>query len=412
MRTLEVRKSNKPSGVIGIIGHVGVGHVHSHMGFVQDDSGGFAVATSLLKRALPVNSHIRAVECDIARGAVTVVTEDGGTGTAASRRGLTPSEAALMRAAVGKDAVFTQSIAVSSFGRMYSQGVTETPVAFQTAIARALVDTFVRKYPESVHVVPEDLPGTAGRVLGTVVEIEGIPVSLLAVVNAGEGGLGPNEDLEGNVALGAKRELMRSLSLPSLPTIVIEGKMFVPKVSETVETNTFWIRAQEEVDNTTVAACLAQAARELGLPFLYSKDVLPQSRDALRRATAALGRRIVEIGEKLQKAELAKDKVALIAELAVIVSQDAGGITFMSNPLHEVVRGAGLVPGTSAVLSLLVTLSEKDWWKIPQLLPQDVENYLDVVMLAVQKLSKVLDAAREELARKYSWDDYDWKRIL
>lgn len=412
VRTVQVRISDKPCGVIGIVGHVGVGHVHSHMGFVQDDSGGFAVATSLLQRALPVNLRIKAVECDVAGGTVTVVTEDGGVGRASARRGITPAEAALMQAAAGKDAVFTQSIAVSTFGRMYGQGVTETPVAFQTAIALALVDTFARKYPESVRVVGEDMPGRVGKVLGAVIEIEGTPVSLLAVVNASEGGLGPNEDLEGNVMLGAKGELMKELSFTNLPTIIIEGKMFVPKVSEGIKERTFWIRAQEEVDNTTVAASLVQAAAELGLPHLYSRDVLPQIKDTFRQATRALGQRIVDIGERLKKAELAEEKVALIAELAVIVSQDAGGVTFMSNPLQEVARSAGLVPGTAAVLSLLVTPEEKAWWKIPQLTPEDVEDYLRIVMLAVGKLSGDLGAARDELARKYRWDEYKWEQAL
>ena len=44
------RTDNK--GIIGICGHVGAGHIHSHMGIVQDDSAGFAVTTSLIKSSM------------------------------------------------------------------------------------------------------------------------------------------------------------------------------------------------------------------------------------------------------------------------------------------------------------------------------------------------------------------------
>lgn len=38
------------------------------------------------------------------------------------------------------------------------------------------------------------------------------------------GGLGPAEDLEGNVALGSKRDLMKRLHMLQCPTIIVEGK--------------------------------------------------------------------------------------------------------------------------------------------------------------------------------------------
>ena len=51
MTAIQLREGR---GAFGVVGHVGVGHVHSHSGFVQDDSVGFAVAAGLLQRALQV----------------------------------------------------------------------------------------------------------------------------------------------------------------------------------------------------------------------------------------------------------------------------------------------------------------------------------------------------------------------
>ena len=55
--------SDKQKGILGISGHAGVGHVHSHSGFVQDDSAGLAVAALILKKALPTRlARIQAMQ--------------------------------------------------------------------------------------------------------------------------------------------------------------------------------------------------------------------------------------------------------------------------------------------------------------------------------------------------------------
>lgn len=392
-----ITASTKTQGVIGLVGHVGVGHVHSHLGFVQDDSGGLAVAASVLRQALPVDTTVEQIACDIAQGTITVTTAGGGTGRAAPRRGLTPAEADLMQAVVGQEAVFTQTLAVRTFGRMYGQGVSETAVALQAALALAVLDTWAQNYPDRCSVVDEDVPGNCGRILGTVVEIAAVPVSLLAVVNATGGGLGPNEDLEGNIKAGAKGRLMQELALDSIPTVIVEGKMFVPSVCQDITEPALWVRAQEKVDNTTVARCLAAAAHERGVPCHLSLDALPPSPGALRAATYDLGQKIAQLGQRLSQAELAADKVALVAELALIISQDAGGVTFMSDSLHEKVRGAGLMPGTAAVLSLLVPPASASWWKIPLLTHDDVNRYISIITDAIPLLADQLTAAQGEL---------------
>lgn len=394
---MEITVSARKEGLIGLVGHVGVGHVHSHMGFVQDDSGGLAVVTTLLKRAMPVDTSIKKISCDIAKGTITVTTTGGGVGTAFARRGITPAEADLVCSAIGQDSVFTQSLAVRTFGRMYGQGISETAVAFQTALALAIIDTFAQNYPNHCSVVEEDMPGNCGRMLGTVLDMANVPVSLLAVVNASHGGIGPNEDLEGNTVSGAKGRLMKELGLDNLPTVIVEGKMFVPSVCRSMVKPAFWIRAQQEVDNTTVARCLAEAAEQQGIPYVLSLEALPQSSGALRQATQNLGQKIMELGQRLSQAEMAADKVAIVAELATLVSQDAGGVTFMSNPLHEKVRGAGLLPGTAAVISELVPPAYVNHWKIPLLTPEDVNKYMGIITAAIPRLRDRLAAAQAEL---------------
>ena len=144
---MKVTKSEFSRGIIGISGHAGAGHVHSHSGFVQDDTAGFAVAICLLRRAFPASTIISSVEGDIDTGFVTVRTQGGGIGVAKARRGITPHEASLVRRAVGKDGVYSQNAAFAAFGRIYGQGVFETPVALQTAICLAVINTFEEKYP-------------------------------------------------------------------------------------------------------------------------------------------------------------------------------------------------------------------------------------------------------------------------
>ena len=321
-------------------------------------------------------------------------------------------EAELIERVVGRDSVCSQSAALHAFGRIYGQGVLEVPVALQQAVALALIDTFEKKWPSDVQVVAEDMPGKEGKILGSVLEIGSVPVSLLAVVNASKGGIGPDEDLEGNVILGAKGDLMKQLGLNTVPTIVIEGKPFVPGVCDGLKDNTFWIRANRQSDNTTVAACLAEAARELNLPYLSSDTAFPRGGGALTEATRKLAQRIVEIGNQLASSETSCEKVKLVGDLAVLMSEDAGGATFMTNSLQDVVGSAGMVPGTSAVISLLVTPEYIRHWKIPVFTSEDCGNFLAVITNAIAKLSKRIEKASQELKQKYNFKETDFRFLF
>jgi len=71
---------------------------------------------------------------------------------------------------------------------------------------------------------------------------------------------------------------------------------------------------------------------------------------------------------------------------------------------QEIVGSAGMLPGTSAVISLLVTPEYIDYWKIPRLTEEDVNKYISVIIKAIKKLYEGIDIAREELKDKYSFD--------
>jgi len=209
------------------------------------------------------------------------------------------------------------------------------------------------------------------------------------------------EDLEGNVALGSKATLMQELDMLKCPTIVLEGKAYLPSISDSLPENTFLVRAQEGIDNVVVAKALFEAAQELGYPVMLRDDLLPYAEGSVREQTMELARRIRKCAERLEASELACEKAQIVAELAQLVSQDAGAITCLSDRVHDLVRGAGLIPGTAAVLSLLVSRSYYEHWKIPLFEPDDAERASNIVALAIEKIAGDYEAALENLERDY-----------
>lgn len=386
MNNSRVFVSDNPKGVYGVVGHVGVGHVHSHNSFVQDDSAGFAVVAFIMREALEVDTRIKKVLGDPITGTIMVETYGGGVGKTFARRGITPSEADLLNRAVNEDGIYTQSVAVKTFGRMYGQGVMETPVALQGAIALAVLDSFYKKAPDKVHITTGKYEGRIDKMASAVVNIDGIDVSLLLNINGSEGGIGPDEDNEGNTALGEKAEIMKAVGLDNIPTIVVESKANIPAIGDKVLQPTFMFRAQEKIDDMTVANALVYAAEDLEVPYILSTDVLPQVSGQLAKATAEFADKMIALGEELKKVNYSADKVRIIADMAKLISEDAGGISFMSNNLHEEVRGVGMVPGTSAVISLLVPVIYKNYWKIPMLDASDIDEYRKIILLAIKKM--------------------------
>jgi len=74
--------------VVGVMGHAGVGHVHSHSNIVQDDSAGFAVASFLMARAVNANTLISNIEAFPEENIIVVYTCGGGLGKACIAGGI------------------------------------------------------------------------------------------------------------------------------------------------------------------------------------------------------------------------------------------------------------------------------------------------------------------------------------
>ncbi len=386
---------------IAVAGHAGIGHVHGYAGFVQDDSGGFVTVGAILRELLGADTRISEARADADSNLITITTVDGGTATTSPRRGITPAEARLIEGLAGQDALFCQSLAATTVGRIYGQGVLETPVALEGALANAVLDGFNRKAQGRLKLVEESIPGNCGLLGGLSVQEGDVTISYLASVNYTRGGLGPVEDLEGNVALGSKATLMQELDMVKCPTIVVEGKAYLPSISDSLPENTFLVRAQEGIDNVAVARALFESAQELGYPVMLRDDLLPYAEGSVRQQTMDLARRIRQCAERLEASELAWEKAQIVAELAQLVSQDAGAVTCLSDRVHDLVRGAGMIPGTAAVLSMLVSRSYHEHWKIPLFEPEDAERASNIVTLAIDKIAQDYHAAMENLERDY-----------
>lgn len=382
---MQVSLSKAPKGCFGIVGHAGCGHSNSHCGFVQDDSGGLAAVLMILSRAFPIDLTISRVEAKTGmNGGFEVHTASGGRAYAPALRGVTPFEAELAQRAVGLSAITTQAAAMHAFGRTLGQGAMEVPVALQTAIANAAIDSFVQNLPAEQFIFgKEDIPGNIGSLLGTVISVDGINVSLLAVVNATLGGLGPNEDIEGNVNLAGKADIMSRLGLDALPTILVEGKVCADPVSPVIEKPTFVTRAYLGDDNVTVSECLVEAADSLGLPIVFPRELLARKKGAMRALTKEMGEHVARLGRELAEAKSSCVKVRIAAEINWYASEDLGGVTFMSDDIHEVMGGVGAIPGTTGCLSLFIPDEELERVVYPALTLDDVEHFADIILKAV-----------------------------
>lgn len=262
----------------------------------------------------------------------------------------------------------------------------ETAVSLQGAIALSVLDSFYKKAPDKVYITTEKFEGLIDKMAATVVDINGIPVSLLLNINGSDGGIGPNEDNEGNTLLGQKGELMKMLGMDKIPNIIVESKAYIPDMAKNIQKNTFLFHAQDEIDNLSVAKALVDAAEYLDITYIFKTDSLPLVKGQLEKVTKDFADKIIRLGECLKLSDTSKDKVSYIAEIAKLISEDAGGISFMSNSLHEVVRSAGIVPGTAAIISLLVPQEYINYWKIPILNQEDISEYLEIISLAITKI--------------------------
>jgi hypothetical protein len=405
---MQVSLSKAREAGLAVAGHAGCGHCHSHSQYIQDDSGGLATVLSLFREATGTSLTIRDIRIKAGlQGNIEVETEGGGRGKAAALRGITPQEARLAQSLVGREAILTQALVLEAFGRFYGQGVSEKPVALQAAIANAALDSFVRSHPEHFAWGTEENAGNFGIVAGTVLDINGIPTAVLGTVNASAGGIGPNEDLEGNIPAGGKGRVMKALGMVGLPTIILEGKVYTPAFCSDLKENTFLVRADNKWDNPYVARALYHAAEKLKLPVILRDDVMRRVPGTLRAHTEKLGEQIVALGQALTSAETSREKITILSELATRISQDAGGISFMTNRLHDLVGGVGMAPGTSAVLSLLVTEAFHDENIFPAMSEEDLQMFVNITKQAVTLLAGTLPEAADHQKKHGFSGDYN-----
>lgn len=396
-----IRPSSRKYGFMGIVGHAGCGHAHSNNGFLQDDSGGLAATLALIQAAFRLPLGITRVDVETGRdnANIVVTTASGGTGRCSAQRGITLQEVRLAQSILGQEAIRTQALAMQAFGRVYGQGAHEVPVALQTAIANAAMDSFAKNFPESFLYADEGIEGNCGKVLGAVLEIGEVPVSVMALSNATEGGIGPVEELEGNVFAHGKVSVMEPLHLNQLPTFIVEGKVFTVPLCLGLKQQTWLVRAHAEHDNPIVAEALMQAAEHMQQAAIYPRDALRREKGGIAALTKKCGDIIAELGRRIGSSVTAFEKTRALAELIAYASQEAGAVSFMSNNLHELVGGPGAMPGTSAVLSLMVPKHYIDVHVQPFLTETDVQAYVDILKVAVFKLKDTLPDAIKHMEK-------------
>lgn len=317
---------------------------------------GLSCVIRLLQKTFDIDLRIDSVNARTGlNGAYfEVTTKSGGLGKAFARRGITLDEARLAKQIIGAEAVNSQTLVVSCFGRILGQGAMEVPVALQTAIANASMDSFAKSFPSQFLY---------------------------------------SEEIEGNVNLFGKREILHRLRLDQIPSMVIEGKVYAKPVSDEISENTSLVRGNEQDDNPIVAKCVKEAAESLGYPVLYRPQMLKRSPDAMRRLTHENAVYIGSLAKKLDESNSASEQVQITAELNRFCSEDLGGITFMSEEIHKVMGGVGCIPESSRVLSLFIPREELQRVVQPTFSLEDVDRYVRICTESVPIINRNLEAA-------------------
>ena len=186
----------------------------------------------------------------------------------------------------------------------------------------------------------------------------------------------------------------------NVPTIVIEGKIYNEKYLSDIDGCSFVVRADNELDNLVVAQSIVNAGASIDIPVLFKENAVPRIANGMANTTQALGAKIAGLGEQLKSAGSSQEKVAILADLAVLISQDGGGSSFMSNKLNEIVGGAGMMPGTSAVFNYVVTKDYIAEVVVPFLTTDDLQRYVQLTLLSIKELAKLLPEAKDSLHRR------------
>ena len=149
---------------------------------------------------------------------------------------------------------------------------------------------------------------------------------------------------------------MEKLGVLKVPTIIAESKAFVP-ATDNIESETFLVRYNSKIDNTVVGKSLEKALEEVRTTWRSSDSAFPFPEGQMAENAKSFSNRLTSLSRKIGEAASSAEKSRIAREICYMVSQDLGGIIFMSNEVNDIYRSAGLDPGTSAVLSIIVPRS-------------------------------------------------------
>jgi len=304
-------------------------------------------------------------------------------------------EVELLRNLEGLDSSLPHLAALKVFGRVRGGGCAEVPTAVEYALSTAALDTVAKSVPGFALA----RSGTEGDAVGGLnLDLPDGVLSVLVTVNGSGKGIGPAEDLEGNVPLGPKRQVMELLGCRVVPTIVLESKAFIPAL---VRGTAVLLRYNRDYDNTTVAKAVAKALSKLGVSYVELDNAFPRYSRSLEKIRIEVYTRLNDLASALGRSTKSSDKVLVSAELARVVCEDLGGVFFMSEDLAEVVGPAGLVPGTGAVVSVAVGGDYLAEAGIPYATREDAHTLARVALVSVEEVLAVYEEAMEVLKRRY-----------
>lgn len=379
------------SAKLALFGHNGVAHAISHLDFQQDDSIGFAQLVNILQHAVPMN--ITVTDITITENTINIELASGKKGSANAHRGITKYEQLLMNKAVGLSSLSPQFFTIQVLGRIYGQGINEVSTALNLAYTRAVLNTVRKYWPETLHDI-DNVPNSCGEFLAGSILINDIPVNWMLTINSSEGGIGPNEDSEGNIPIGNKGILMEKLGMRLIPSLILEGKAFVPALKDKVNKTSYFLRWHKDSDNRIVGKALINAAETLNLPYLALDTVYARNDPYLLSENQRIGERLIELGKQYKNSETSAERVNIAYEVTKIASEDFGGSIFMSNKIYQNCAGGGLFPGLSAVLSIIV--SEEHIKQYHQIVYEN-EDTEKGCMLIVKALENIMDNYQEAL---------------
>lgn len=122
---------------------------------------------------------------------------------------------------------------------------------------------------------------------------------------------------------------------------------------------------------------------------------MPFSPGSLRKSTCDFADKIICQALRLKEVDDSADKVKIIAELNKMLSEDAGGISFMSNSVHDRVRSAGIVSPHAVIVSMVVTETYRQQMSIPMFTLEDATSYADIVIGGLKYFTSLAQVPHE-----------------